>query len=273
MRGGNVAASSLVTASVLGIDIESFSSRDMEIQAELQADLRKGFDEACERVGLVLAPDYRQGTGDGSMNVFTQDVDVAVLAGDLPRELAIWLSARNRTRTDEGRLRLRVALHRGYVGVGPIAWQGQTVVETARLLECSAGRQVLRSRADATLVLLVSEAVYAAAVRERRRGLDPEDFVPVALGADVPEKGSGFTGWACLYGRGPLAAPAIHGAENLSPARQPAPQSSRQRDRGPAGGPRSVRSASGNVTVGDDSPITSGDLTFGLGPAQKDDPR
>lgn len=189
-----------VTASVLGIDIENFGSRDMDIQRELQRDLGEAFSSACDHIGLRIPPEHHQGTGDGSMDLILQDIDVAILASDLPRELAIWLNRRNRTRTAEGRLRLRVALNRGPVGLGD-AWQGQTVVETARILDCRAGREALRAGERASLVLLVSDQVFDDAVREHRRGLESEDFTRIEVGGDGSEKGEGIVAWVSVYER------------------------------------------------------------------------
>jgi hypothetical protein len=211
-----------VTAAVLGIDIEKFSSRDMDIQRELQRDLAEAFTYACRHIGLSISPACHQDTGDGSMNVITQDVDLAVLVSDLPRELAISLGSRNRTRTPEGRLRLRVALAYGPVGLGE-AWQGSTVVEAARLLDCRAGRAALEAAGHASLVLLISDRVFEEAVRPCRRGLAPEDFTRAEIGGERAEKGEGIIAWACVYERDRPHAASLPAQAEASRDSAPAP--------------------------------------------------
>lgn len=183
--------------SVVGLDIEGFGPHIMAAHLDLQERLDAAVRTATERLQIAIPPAHRQNTGDGAMLLVDGTFDLGILVAELPRELAKAIEQRNHVSTEEGRLRLRVVIHQGQVSVGPLGWQGQAVVETARLLNCAAGRNILQQSEDSSVLLLVSAEVYRDAVTERREGLDPYTFVPVVIGA--AEKGKGLSGWACTW--------------------------------------------------------------------------
>lgn len=167
-----------VPRSLFAVDIEGYSRRDNQSQAELRKKLREVCDEAFSRARL--APEDRQDQGDAFLFLFQPDVSKALLVSDLVREIGTALRLSNRNWLPEARMRLRVAAHYGEVHLDGTGYAGESVVAVMRLLDAQPLRDALKTAPD-DLVVIVSEPMYRDVVRHQYRGMDPSDYVQVQI--------------------------------------------------------------------------------------------
>jgi hypothetical protein len=156
------------------VDVVGYSTRSSPDKASIQARLADLVQEVLGELQLRLKDTDHQGTGDG-MNVFlpaTVELHIA-----LPRLLRAWeerLAVGNRRFQD--RLRLRLAMVVGPVGLAAIGFTGSTIVEVNRLLNSSTLRRALQDNPSANLAVLVSDQLYQHVVGEGYPGVDPTRF-------------------------------------------------------------------------------------------------
>lgn len=167
-----------VPRSLVAVDIEGYSSRDNQGQAELRKKLREVCEEAFSRTRI--SPDSRQDQGDSFLFLFQPDVSKALLASDLIREIGTALRLSNRSWLLEARMRLRVAVHYGEVHLDGTGYAGESVVTVMRLLDAQPLRNALKTAPD-DLAVIVSEPMYRDVVRHQYRGMNPSDYVQVQV--------------------------------------------------------------------------------------------
>src|ERR687887_463549 len=100
------------------------------------------------------------------------------------------------SRTESGRLRLRVAVHEGHVLADAHGHSGEAVNHTFRLLDAQAARAMLAGYPDADAVLIISDTLYQEVVRHAYQGLDPAVWQPVGVHA----KETRTRGWVHVPG-------------------------------------------------------------------------
>lgn len=228
-----------VDVPVVAMDIKDSSRHEGAGQADLYASLQELFDAACTEVGLEIDSADRADRGDGNVIVIRSGFPLAKLVADLAREFAGQLDQFNRNRSDDARLRVRMAVQRGPVTGNPGRWDGHAVVDAVRIMESETVKALLTEHRDVALALGISQTVYDSTVRERLRHLDPDRWAAFGLGGT--EKGAGLRAWARLLGNGspnttvaPVAAP---------PPPRPQPVS--------GVGNRTIGQATGPVAMGD----------------------
>jgi class 3 adenylate cyclase len=164
---------------VLAIDVEHYSRRDDREQMRIQQALQRVLDEAAKTAHIKRDDWYRQPNGDGELAVLPEGVDLPALVGDFTRALAGALARVNREGPGGQRLRLRVAIHHGTVAMGQLGTVGAAPIEVSRLLDSQELRQFLAMRDDATVALVVSDAVYRDVVESGFCALNPTAFRPI----------------------------------------------------------------------------------------------
>ncbi|GAA3005960.1 hypothetical protein [Streptosporangium longisporum] len=173
------------------VDIVGYSGRPASQRKDLQERLEAIFIRTMGELDVDIAATDRQGTGDG-MNVFLPQA--LELHTALPRLLHAWrdhLARDNRRHADRMRLRMAVAL--GPVGITVLGYSGPTVIEVNRMLDSAPLRRAVREHPRADLAVLVSDLLHRYTVGEGHPGLDPFEFTS----CDVANKG--FTAGAWLW--------------------------------------------------------------------------
>lgn len=229
---------------VIALDIEASSRHPGLEQGAMHRELRRLFDSACAEVQLTVDEGDRADRGDGDNIVVRSGFPVERLVADLARELAGALDQLNRGRNEAGRLRIRMAVHRGPVWGKPGRWDGHAVVDARRILDAAVPRSLLANHPSAAMVMTTSQAVFDGTVRERLRHLDPALWTPFEVG-DL-EKGAGIRGWSRLLGQGAPAGAVLARNEpdvKLGAAGESASDSY-----------RAVSGSSGTFSLGDGSP-------------------
>lgn len=251
--GGTMTDNGSIDVPIIALDIESSSARVGISQARLHQALRTIFDQACTEIKLKVPEGDRADRGDGDVIVVRAPVEVARLVADLSREFTGALDQFNRDRSENARLRIRMAIHRGPVWGHPGRWDGHAIVDTGRILDSQTSRELLKGQRGAAVVLSISQVIFDAAVREQQRFLDPADWTPFELGES--EKGTGLRAWGRLLGAGTAAASTIPAAAPSGPQDAPAAD-----DLIRMPGARVVQGSTGPFALGDDSPVVGGSV-------------
>jgi class 3 adenylate cyclase len=94
------------------------------------------------------------------MNVFLPpDVELHRLLPHLMRATAAWLARSNAAARD--RLRLRMAVAFGPVGIAALGYSGNTIVECSRLVDSQVLRAALAEHPEADIAVLVSDRLWS----------------------------------------------------------------------------------------------------------------
>jgi len=164
----------------------------------------------------------RNDLGDGILVLFDPIVPAATLLHPLLTDLTTRLAAYNQTKpAPQQRLRLRVAVHDGYVLADAHGHTGEDLNHTFRLLDAEATRTILADTRSANAVLIVSDPVYRGIVRHGYQGLDPAVWQPIRIHA----KETRTRAWVHLPGLTPQPnVPIVLAAPAVGPASLPIPR-------------------------------------------------
>src|SRR6266536_2429829 len=149
--------------------------RNDQIRVVLRDTLYRVVGEALRHAAVGDADHTLLDRGDGLLVVFRPNVPVRPLLDPLVPRLVAGLASYNASVPERARMRLRVAMHSGYIVQDANGYSGQALIHMFRLLDS----RLLRSRlaaSSAPLVLIVSEAVYDAVVRQHDDGVDPAAY-------------------------------------------------------------------------------------------------
>ncbi|MEU6001162.1 hypothetical protein ABZ837_25440 [Streptomyces sp. NPDC047197] len=165
---------------ILLFDIEQFGTRDDVEQAFLRRMLYDVADDTLSAADISETARLRADRGDSVVELIDANVPVSGLLKALLTETPMLLHAKNRLMAGSTRMRLRIVLAAGYVGVDDKGWIGGDLNHAFRLLDAEPLRQALRTGADSS-VLCVSDTVYQGVVRHGHHGVRPEEFHKIAV--------------------------------------------------------------------------------------------
>ncbi|WP_214410031.1 hypothetical protein [Sphaerisporangium fuscum] len=172
---------------VFGCDVQDYSSRDTELQGEIQTELRRMLETAFRRSGLDFSACAVSPTGDGLLAVLPADVDLVRPVDRLVSELHRLLVTYNGKRVARARIRLRVAMHADAIRTNAHGeHSGPALVVLSRLLDCAPVRRALDRFPGAPLALIVSAPVFRKVALSGLSGIRPEQFECVEV--DIPAK-------------------------------------------------------------------------------------
>lgn len=149
-------------------------------------------DRARRAAGIASDAVRPQPQGDGQFTVLPAGIDESVVIPRLARELDAAVRRVNGDVAD-GRLRLRVALHRGLMKEG---WTGEAPAALHRLLDSRPVREALAGHPAAGHVLAVPDVLYRDVVVYAVEPPLPDDFTPITV--DLPDDGLVEHGWLHL---------------------------------------------------------------------------
>jgi class 3 adenylate cyclase len=202
---------------IIAVDIEGSTARTDPVKGELRRViydlLGHGF-EAVAITGNRLEPLADRGDGILALVRSHDEVPKTVLLGRLVPLLAAMLAEYNaQAASPELRMRLRAVVHAGDVNLDSRGYFGEAIDVAIRLLDAAPVKRTLK-RAAAPLVLVVSDEIYSAVVRQGY--VDADAYCPLV---HVRVAGRPHRGWVHV----PVAVPAP-AAASPSPA-GPAPVS------------------------------------------------
>jgi hypothetical protein len=199
--GSGATAGSSLHGVVIGLDAEKYSARGTVAQGALRRGLKEIFRRALAEAGIESGPLQDQDRGDGYLGVVSSSVPAERIVHDFVDRLRATLRLYNQEgRNDEGRIRLRLALHEGRVIPDETGWAGRPIVECSRLLDATPLRATLREDPDVDLVLIVSDSLYESVIKEGLAGIDPRAYRRVEVVND--EKDFQAVAWLAVPERG-----------------------------------------------------------------------
>src|SRR6266542_2556655 len=169
---------------ILALDIEGFGQpgRAEPQLVQLRTRLHGLLDHALAAAEIPPAQvAARMDLGDGALVLFDPSVSAASVLHPLLTALTTRLAADNQTASGPERLRLRVAVHQGYVLADAHGYSGEDLNLAVRLLDAQAVREVLADSPNADAVLVISETIYQGVVRHAYQGLAPSYWRPVKV--------------------------------------------------------------------------------------------
>lgn len=180
---------------IICVDIERFC--DPERIDPQRLDMRRALYDslarAFERSGVPAEGRYQEDRGDGAFFLVPPEGPQARLVEPLPFELAAELSRYNRAADAMTRIRLRVALHAGYVHHDSEGVVGTPLNAAFRLLDAPELKKALRD-APGDLAFIASDEFHREVIRQRR-GFDPSDYREVRVRAKETDVGA----WICAF--------------------------------------------------------------------------
>ncbi|WUH99822.1 hypothetical protein OHR68_41105 [Spirillospora sp. NBC_00431] len=158
-----------VHRAIVCVDIEKFGRS--VLNDSQRADMREGLydllERAFDRAGVRSGDRYHEDRGDGAFFLVPTEGPQARLVEPLPFHLASELRRYNQGADADTRIRLRVALHAGYVHHDPNGVVGTAVNEAFRLLDAPELKRALRETSS-DLVYIASAQFHREVIRQRR---------------------------------------------------------------------------------------------------------
>ncbi|RFS87302.1 hypothetical protein D0T12_03435 [Actinomadura spongiicola] len=158
-----------VHRAIICVDIESFC-RPGRNDAQ-RADMRRGLYDVLERAftwaGIDANDRYHEDRGDGAFFLVPTEGPQSRLVEPLPFHLASELARYNQAASPATRVRLRVALHAGYVHHDPRGVVGTALNEAFRLLDAPVLKRTLHD-ASGDLAFIASDQFHQDVIRSRR---------------------------------------------------------------------------------------------------------
>lgn len=184
-----------VHRAIICVDIESFCRPGLNDSQ--RADMRGGLYDALERsfarAGIPPGDRYHEDRGDGAFFLVQTEGPQSRLVEPLPFHLAGELERHNQAVDAATRIRLRVALHAGYVHHDPKGVVGTALNEAFRLLDAPDLRRALQD-APADLAFIASAQFHQDVIRSRRV-FDPSADRRVLIAV----KESEVEAWLCAF--------------------------------------------------------------------------
>jgi class 3 adenylate cyclase len=168
-----------VHCAMLAVDIAAFSGRDPETQRHLHAGLYQIVRGACDAAGMPWRICHHEDRGDGILLVAPAGVSPELL-DSVAAHLRAGLRLHNKLASAGARIRLRVALHAGYVRRGHDGVQGRDVIHLFRLLDAPQLKARLAAGRD-ELAVIVSDDLYNDVIRHGPSLIDPSRYQRVTI--------------------------------------------------------------------------------------------
>lgn len=162
-------------------DVAGYSRRSNAETERIQADLVDVLARARKAAGIAESAVRPQAQGDGQFTVLPVGIDESVV---IPRLVA---AVSQELRRRDGRMRVRLALHRGLVKEGPNGWIGAAPIAVHRILDCDPLRAALAGNPGADFVLGVPDSLYRDVIVPGAEPPRADEFT--AMPVEVPSKG------------------------------------------------------------------------------------
>lgn len=152
---------------VVAIDIVAYGVHADKVAA--QRALVAVLADAATRAGQAVDEWHRQAGGDSVLAVLPAGISETRFVAAFVRGLGAALHAHT------PRLRLRVAIHHGYVEWAANGWSDDTVIDVCRMRDAIQTRDAINDHPESDFVLALSDSIYREVVA-RRRELEPRLF-------------------------------------------------------------------------------------------------
>jgi hypothetical protein len=165
---------------MLTIDIAAFSRRDPDVQVFLRESVYRISKDACAASGIPWEKCHVEDRGDGLLLIAPPDVSVKTLLDPLIAQIRSALRAHNKTANFAAELRLRIAVHAGYVRFDAHGATGPHVIHLFRLVDAPSVKSEFATHGG-DCVLVVSDYLYQEVVIAGPGLIDPDAFKPIVI--------------------------------------------------------------------------------------------
>ncbi|MFC4905853.1 hypothetical protein [Actinomadura gamaensis] len=150
---------------MLAVDIVAFGTRrDPDVQLHLRASIHGLTERTCAAAGVSWKSAHHEDRGDGLYLIAEPGTGPSVLLTRLVPELLSEVRRHNKLASAVAQLRLRVAVHAGFVQLDRHGATGTSLTELFRLLEAPAFRTVMADPGT-DLAVVVSDYLYREVVQ------------------------------------------------------------------------------------------------------------
>ncbi|WP_314174766.1 hypothetical protein [Streptomyces winkii] len=160
---------------LLSVDARGYGSAPDWMHEEIQRGLLGVLDVAAKEAGLRRDAWDTQGAGDGELAVLPLEEPEVRVVERFPRELKRALLRHNRGRSDETRLRLRMAVHFGTAKPGSNGYKHAGPVVVSRLCDIEPLKRTLVA-SGADLAVVFSRTIYNDTVKSGLALLDSPEL-------------------------------------------------------------------------------------------------
>lgn len=164
---------------MLALDIASFSSRDAGTQQHLRDGLYRIAAAACDAAGLPWHTCYHEDRGDGILGIAAPVVS-AELLDPIAAYVCAGLRRYNRLTSTPARIRLRMAIHAGYVRYDRDGVSGDDLIHLFRLLDARRFKDRLAASHD-DFALIASDYLYSEIIQHGPGLIEPAEYQSVAI--------------------------------------------------------------------------------------------
>lgn len=164
---------------MLALDIADFSRRDDSTQQHLRDGLYRITEDACDAAGLLWHTCYHEDRGDGIIGIAPPAVSAELLDAVAAH---VWAGLRrhNKHTSMPARIRLRMAIHAGYVRYDRDGVSGHHLIHLFRLLDAhELKNQLAASQAD--FALITSDYLYKEIIQHGPGLIEPTAYQRVAI--------------------------------------------------------------------------------------------
>jgi hypothetical protein len=167
---------------LVAVDVAGFGNpeRDELIQLHIRDSLYRIAQQAFDGSGIGWRSCYHEDRGDGILAVVSPHAPTAALIDPMVGILRAGVRCHNLVSSPAAAIRLRMAIHSGYVHRDANGMSGEAVVHLFRLLEASQLKSALEMT-GADLAIIVSNGVHEAVIQHSPGLIDPAAFDPVEV--------------------------------------------------------------------------------------------
>lgn len=166
--------------SMFAVDIASFSQRDPDLQTHLRAALYAIIEDACRAAGVPWEHSHHEDRGDGIVLITSGDTSVKIMLDSLIIHIRRGLRAHNKVASAAAQIRLRMAVHAGFVNFDVHGASGPAIIHLFRLLDAPALKfHFAQHHGD--FALIVSDYLYTEVVPYGSGLIEPASFYPIPV--------------------------------------------------------------------------------------------
>ncbi|MFI0451396.1 hypothetical protein [Actinomadura sp. 6N118] len=177
---------------LIAVDIVAFGSRrDPDVQLHLRGAVHQITERACRLAGLRWEGSHHEDRGDGLFVIVEPGTSVTTLLTGVVPELLRGVRRHNKLSSRTAQIRLRVAVHAGFVRLDDHGAAGLPLIELFRLLGAPAFRAIVEDSAS-DFAVAVSDYLFDEVVRHNGELAAGFRAMPVEL------KETHMRGWVWL---------------------------------------------------------------------------
>lgn len=163
---------------MFAVDIVSFGRhRDPASQRYVREALYRMVRDSCGSVGVGWTDCHQEDRGDGMFVIVDPAVSVEKLLEPLVSRLRAALRQHNKMSSEMARIRLRMAIHDGYISIDDNGASGVALNHLFRLLEAPAFKKAFADESR-NFALIVSERLYTEVIEFDPGLIESAAFIP-----------------------------------------------------------------------------------------------